>query len=132
MNAMNHVGVTMTNDVLPCTNCDLVPIHELGSPPGHSPSLLHDALDYIATEAPDSTQYGSRNVMIGEYGSAENGDEFGGAEAQKEITRRMTDVRPTNAQMRGLWHARPDGTRAPVYSYFQGLMSQSVLQPAVP
>lgn len=156
MNAMNNVGVTMTNDVLPYTNCDLYSYTNWDIGPGHSPALLHDALDYIASKVPDSTLYGSRNVMIGEYGSAENGDEFGDGEAQKEITRRMTevglgwgcpyivywqvycnemmsgqaptyDVRPTNAQMRGLWLVHPDGTRAPVYAYFEGLMSQSVV-----
>lgn len=158
LDAMNNNGITMTNDVLPYTNCDLYSYTIWESGPDRSPETLYSVLNYLQLKAPDSALYGSKNIYIGEFGSAENADDGGDGELQKEKTRRLAevaigfgcpymlvweiycnepvvplnnDIRPTNSQMRGFWLVRPDGTHAPVYAYVQSLMSQSITHSAL-
>jgi hypothetical protein len=134
--AMKNEGVTVTNDVLPQTHCDLYS-YSAYDVPTHEPEKFRAALDYLASKSP-----GDDNVYVGEYGAPEN--EIGGADEQLRRVQSATETamawgvkyavywqlycnepkkplgeqRPTNDQMRGFWMIRPDGSRAPVTDYF--------------
>ena len=134
--------LTVTNNVLPYTRCDLYSYSAWDTL--RDPKKFRDALDYLAEKAPDNKLFGSRNVYVGEFGAPEN--DCGGAEKQLEYTKMATEValdwgaryvvywelycnepkgkpegRPTNADCRGFWLIRPDGTKPPVWDYFAGL-----------
>lgn len=140
--------ITMTNTVLPQTHCDLYSYTAYGV--NNDAALMLEQLDYVAAQAPDSAAFGSRNVFVGEYAAAENSHYAGDlVKAEREI-RRMTeaavawgapyvifwevfdaavqipnwnmDVMPTNSQMDGFWLVRPDGTKSPIYHYFNRIM----------
>jgi hypothetical protein len=151
----NHVS--MVNSVLPSTHCDLYSYSawDAGFWASDVDTGLPRNLDYIADHAPDSAAFGDRNVYLGEYGGGENVGNRG-AQAQLDLTRRMTEIalgwgvryalyweiydnglvsgpcvgnldcRPQNADMEGNWLIRPDGTHAPVYDYFANLFTKGV------
>lgn len=135
-------GVTVANDVLPKTRCDLVSYSAWDTL--RNPEKFRKALDYLKEKMPDSKLYGSNDVFLGEYGAPEN--DVGGPEKQLEYVRRATEValewgarwiiywelycnepsreyegRPTNADCRGFWLVRPDGSKPPVWDYFAEL-----------
>ncbi len=145
----NPGGYTMVDDVLPWTQCDLYSysIWDIN----HDPYSLTAALDYIAARAPDSTLYGKFNIYIGEYGSGELSEHGGDGVAHKEYIRRMTEIGlgwgvrymlywqtfdnyqdaygsapPPNSAFSGIWLIRADGTKPPVYDYFQELLQDSL------
>jgi hypothetical protein len=68
--------LTVTNDVLPYTNCDLYSYSSYDSIgfAGRDPDLQESrrlfckSLDYLASKAPDSEHFGARNIYIGEFG----------------------------------------------------------------
>ncbi|MBP6965092.1 MAG: hypothetical protein KBC96_11865 [Armatimonadetes bacterium] len=136
-------GVTVANDVLPKTHCDLVSYSAWDTL--RDPGKFRAALDYLNDKMPDSRLFGSDNVFVGEYGAPENN--VGGPEKQLEIIKGATETaldwgarwvvywelycnepsreyegRPTNTDCRGFWLVRPDGTKAPVWNYFAQLM----------
>jgi len=135
--------VTVTNDVLPKTHCDLYSYSAWDTQ--RDPELFRKALDYLANKAPDSKLFGSKNVYVGEFGAPENN--VGGPEKQLELTKSAVKTaldwgaryvvywelycnepagkyegRPKNSDCRGFWLIRPDGTKAPVWNYFSGLL----------
>ena len=139
--AMKGEGVSVTNDVLPSTKCDLYS-YSAYDVPTHEPAKFKAALDYLASKAP-----GENNVYVGEYGAPEN--EVGGPEEQDKRIRSATQTaldwgakyvvywelycnevkketkdRPKNKEMRGFWLIRPDGTRPPVTDYFIDLWNR--------
>ncbi len=75
------------------------------------PKVLRDALDFIAANAPDSADFGNRNVYVGEFGMPENVYSLVGA----------THASPV--QVRGFWLIRPNGTKAWTWDYFHGLFT---------
>jgi hypothetical protein len=91
-NAMTHTGVTMTNDVIPYTYCDLYSYTDWEVGPIRDAAQLTEALDYLETQAPDNATFGKHNIYLGEFGSAMNDDNGGDGEQQKELTRRMTEA----------------------------------------
>jgi hypothetical protein len=138
--------VTVTNDVLPKTHCDLYSYSSWDSL--RDPEKLRKALDYLASKAPDSKLFGSKNIFVGEYGAPENEPGMG-PEKQLAIVKSATETalkwgaryvvywelycnekageyegRPTNQDCRGFWLIRPDGTKAPVWEYFRGLLAK--------
>jgi hypothetical protein len=64
----------MVNKVLPYTRLDLISYSAWDSATSHysDPKVLRDALDFIAANAPDSADFGNRNVYLGEFGMPEN------------------------------------------------------------
>ena len=136
--------VTVTNDVLPKTHCDLYSYSCWDTL--RNPERFRKALDYLASKAPDSKLFGSKNVFIGEYGAPENEPGMG-PEKQMEIVKSATETalrwgaryvvywelycnekageyegRPKNQDCRGFWLIRPDGAKALVWDYFRGLL----------
>ena len=134
--AMTNDGVTVTNDVLPHTSCDLYS-YSAWDIAIHEPEKFRDALDYLASKAPG----GKDKIYVGEYGAPEN--VVGGADEQDRRVRSAAQTamdwgakyaiywqlycnepkaelkdRPKNEEMKGFWMIRPDGSRAPVTDYF--------------
>jgi len=105
----------MVNKVLPYTHVDLVSYSAWDSATEHyrDPNVLREALDFIAANAPDSADFGNRNVYLGEFGMPENMYSLVGA----------THASPV--QVRGFWLIRPDGTKAWTWDYFHGLFAVS-------
>ena len=135
--------VTVTNSVLPRTHCDLYSYSAWDNCLG-DPQRLKEALDYLASKAPDSKLFGAKNIYIGEFGAPEN--EYGGPEGQLKIIKGDVETalawgvryivywelfcnepagkyegRPTNSDCRGFWLIRPDGTKSLVWDYFTDL-----------
>jgi hypothetical protein len=136
--AIKNQGVTVTNDVLPRTHCDLYS-YSAWDLPTHEPEKFRAALDHLASKAPG----GKEKIYVGEFGAPEN--VVGGAEEQDKRVRSATQTamdwgakyvvywqlycnepkegvkisgRPKNGDMRGFWLMRPDGSRPPVTDYF--------------
>jgi hypothetical protein len=137
--AMKKEGVTVTNDVLPHTHCDLYS-YSAWDVATHEPEKFRAALDYLASKAPG----GKEKVYVGEFGAPEI--VVGGPEEQDKRVRSATQTamdwgakyavywelycnefaenkpkpkgRPGNKDMRGFWLIRPDETRSPVADYF--------------
>jgi len=146
---------TVTNDVLPHTRCDLysysaydtigaaVEDVEAGR------DLFRRALDHIASRAPDSRDFGDRNVYVGEFGWPEVRsvqDPSADGDKAMRVIRMTTETaldwgcpyvvywqvydnesrsgqrRPANDEVRGFYLIRPDGSRAPAWDYFAGLL----------
>lgn len=65
---------TVTNDVLPHVNCDLVSysaydtIGLAADDPAKGADALRTALDHIASKTPDAKPFGDKNIYIGEFG----------------------------------------------------------------
>jgi hypothetical protein len=144
---VNHVGramkkdggVTVTNDVLPHTHCDLYS-YSAWDVPTHEPDKFTAALDHLASKAPG----GKEKIYVGEFGAPEN--VVGSAEVQRDRVQSTVETamkwgakyavywelycnefkegkpppkgRPKNDDMRGFWLIRPDGSRPPATDYF--------------
>lgn len=153
--------ITLTNDVVPYTHCDLYSLTAYGI--DNDPAQLVEQLDYLQSKAPQSQAFPGRDVFVAEYAARENDDNgasIGGGTPAKETIRRLTeaalgwgaryvvfwelmdssvlpqfsipdDTMPRNDQMSGDWLIRPDGTKPPLYYYYQSLMAQSVLPVAL-
>jgi hypothetical protein len=129
-------GVTVTNDVLPHTRCDLYS-YSAYDVPTHEPARFRAALDYLASKAPG----GKSKIYVGEYGAPEN--EVGGSDEQGRRVRSATqtaldwgaryaiywqlycneprrkfDGRPKNDDLKGFWLIRPDESRPAATDYF--------------
>jgi len=131
----------VTNRVLPKTNVDLVSYSAWDGQ--GDPKTLRDALDFIAKNTPPSKVFGAKNVYLGEFGKPENDS----TPAQVEQTIRTAvetgldwgcpyivywqvycnEARTTpvkgNADVRGFWLIRPDGTRTVAWDYFSRLLA---------
>ncbi len=146
---------TVTNDVLPHTRCDLYSysaydtIGAAAEDPEAGRELFRRALDHIASKAPDSLDFGARNVYVGEFGWPEvrsAQDPSADGEKAMRVIRMTTETalawgcpyvvywqvydnesrsglrRPANDEVRGFYLVRPDGSRAPAWDYFAGLL----------
>ncbi len=137
----------MVTRVLPHTPLDLVSYSAWDSATEHyaDPNVLREALDFIASHAPDSVGFGDRNVYIGEFGMPENHytlDQIRTAIPNAVRTgldwgcpyvvywqlycNEMKDpsAKPpvkSNDAVRGFWLIRPDGTKSWLWDYFHGL-----------
>jgi len=137
--------ITATNNVLPHTHCDLYSYSCWDTV--SDPKKFREALDYLASKAPESKLFGNKNIYVGEFGAAEN--VRGGPEKQLEIVKNSLETaldwgaryvvywelycnepkekfegRPKNSDMRGFWLVRPDGTKPPVWDYLAGLFKK--------
>lgn len=144
----------VVNKVLPHTQLDLVSYSSWDSATEHysDPKVFRDALDFIAANAPDSPDFGNRNVYIGEFGMPENVYSLEKVQtAIPNAVRTALDwgcpyvvywelycnelkdptAKPSVAgsndyspdQVRGFWLIRPDGTKAWTWDYFHGLLA---------
>jgi hypothetical protein len=139
----------MVNKVLPYTPVDLVSYSAWDAATEHyaDPKVLRDALDFIAANALDSADFGSRNVYLGEFGMPEN--VYSLDKVQQAIPNAVrtaldwgcpyivywqlycNELKDPNAVVpvqsndvvRGFWLIRPDGTKAWTWDYFHGLFS---------
>ena len=132
----------VVNEVLPRTRLDLVSYSAWDGQ--DDPKTLRAALDFIASKMPDSRPFGDKNVYVGEFGKPEN--EFG----QKKVRATVQGVvevavdwgcpyvvywqlycneprrRPvsSNADVRGFWLIRPDGSRSGTWHFLRGLFER--------
>jgi len=139
---------SLTNKVLPHTKLDLVSYSAWDSATSQyaDPNVLRQALDFIAAHAPDSTDFGARNVYLGEFGMPENVHSLAKVRiAVPNAIRTALDwgcpyvvywqlycnelkdpqAKPpvrSNDAVRGFWLIRPDGTRAWIWDYLHGLL----------
>jgi len=139
----------VVNKVLPQTHLDLVSYSAWDSATSHynDPKVLRDALDFIAAHTPDSPDFGSRNVYLGEFGMPES------AYSLEQIRTAVRNAVQTgldwgcpyivywqlycnelkdpntkppvksNDAVRGFWLLRPDGTKSPVWDYLHNLLT---------
>ena len=135
---------SVTNDVVPRTHCDLYSSSAYDIQ--DDAKSMTQGLDYLASKAPDSALYGAKNIFLGEFGFPENN--VGGPAKQRDKTRtalqaalrwgvryavywelycnepiKPLEGKPTNADMRGFWLIRPDGSKAPIWNYLQRIMN---------
>lgn len=135
--------VTAANAVVPFTRADLYSYSSWDL--GFDRRRLTEALDYLQRMAPDSELYGENNLYLGEFGAVK--DQVGpGVSLRNTIhglaeaalgwgaryvvfwqvfcnePARTCEGRPGNADMRGFWLIRPDGSRAPSWRTFQRRM----------
>ncbi|MBI4580836.1 MAG: hypothetical protein HY718_14100 [Planctomycetes bacterium] len=112
-------------------------------------AVFRDALDYIAAKAPDSEAFGAKNVYVGEFGWPEvvsEKDPHTSTDKSLNVIRmtvetalewgcpyivywqvydnecRVRDPRPTNADVRGFYLIKPDGTRSAACDYLVSLL----------
>ncbi len=139
----------MVNKVLPHTKLDLISYSAWDSATEHyaDPNVLRDALDFIAVHAPDSPDFGNRNVYIGEFGVPEN--LYSLEQIQTAIPNAVRtglgwgcpyivywqlycnelkdpSTRPpvkSNDAVKGFWLIRPDGTTSWVWDYLHVLFA---------
>lgn len=144
----------MVNKVLPRTKLDLISYSAWDSATEHyaDPNVLRDALDFIAAHAPDSPDFGNRNVYIGEFGMPEN--YYSLEQIQTAIPNAVrvglewgcpyiiywqlycNELKDPNAKppvksndaVKGFWLIRPDGTKSWVWDYFHGLLAAKPIQ----
>lgn len=146
---------SVTNDVLPKTHCDLYSyssydtIGLAADDPEKGRKAIRDALDYMASKAPDSEAFGDKNVYVGEFGWPEvksEQDPHASTEKSLNVIRATVETsldwgcpyviywqlydnesrsgkeRPTNEQVRGFYLIKPDGTKAAAWEYFESLL----------
>ena len=149
VDSMEKGNPNMVNTVLPHTKLDLVSYSAWDATAKYSEDsqVFRKALDFIAANMPDSTDFGNRNVYVGEFGMPENN--FPIEQIQKvipnvvttaldwgcpyiiywqlycnelESSKELPPVHSNNA-VRGFWLLRPDGSKAWTWDYFYGLLN---------
>jgi hypothetical protein len=63
--------IFVVDSIVPRTYCDLYSLSSWGTRMPGDESKLTEKLNYIAAKAPDSKLYGSKNIMLGEFGQYE-------------------------------------------------------------
>jgi len=139
----------MVNKVLPHTKMDLISYSAWDSVTSRyaDPNVLRNALDFIATRAPDSPDFGNRNVYLGEFGMPEN--VYSAEQIRMAIPNavetacdwgcpyivywqlycnELTDpgVRlpvTSNEAVKGFWLIRPDGTKSWFWHYLHAVLT---------
>ncbi|MHC4443797.1 MAG: hypothetical protein ACYTF1_05955 [Planctomycetota bacterium] len=150
--------VSVTNDVVPHTVCDLYSysaydtIHYARRDPVWGREKFKSALDYLASKAPDSKDFGDKNIYIGEFGCPlvrSYQDREIDREQNLRVLRmtvkealcwgcqyivywqvydnetRIYHRRPGNDEVRGFYLIGPDGMRAPVWDYFSSMLNSA-------
>lgn len=146
----NHVITNMNgqpclvNDVFPKTHCDLYSYSCYETQ--YDPRALVAAVRYLKNKAPDSAAFGNHNVMLGEFGWAEN------KVPAQEICAKIEDVisvavrekipyafywqlfcnewakdevkSPTAKDLQGFWLIRPDRSITPMYEKLKSYMEE--------
>ena len=149
VNSMRQDKPNVVNMVLPHTKLDLVSYSAWDATNKHSenPELFRKALDFISANMPDSPDFGSRNVYIGEFGMPEN--KFSSEQIKKVIPQvvqtsldwgcpyiiywqlycnelknpqKKPPVRSNDA-VKGFWLIKPDGSKAWTWHYFSRLLN---------
>jgi hypothetical protein len=142
-------GTKLVDGALLKTHCDLYSYSNWET--SSSSQQLTDNLNYLAKQTPDSKTFGSKNIILGEFGAAEN--VWGGDNIQLVITQAQAETalnwgvqylfywelycnetndtwnqtgRPKNDDLEGLWLIRPDGTKSLVWDYFQSLFKKGI------
>jgi len=151
VSSMKEGKPNVVNTVLPHTRLDLVSYSAWDATTEHSEDsqVFREALDFIATNMPDSPDFGNRNVYVGEFGMPEN--EFSSDQIQIAIPnvvetalawgcpyiiywqfycnelkdRRQLLPVQSNDAVRGFWLIRPDGSKAWTWEYFYRLLTLS-------
>lgn len=129
----------IVDTVIPRTNCDL---YSYSSYDTSIPrTRFKQALEYLAARAPDSAAFGDKNIFIGEYGIPENEFRDTFQAVIDHNTRTALDFgcrwvvywqlydnecksRPAanNADCRGFWLIRQDGSKSWAYEYFEKML----------
>ncbi len=132
--AMNGQALA-ANSVVPLTKCDLYGYSAYDTFLKGDDVIFRNALNYLASQAPDSPDFGSKNIYISEMGvnSRERGEGVAVELLSKGVNTALSwgvpyilhwqmydnecDVyNPTNAQCRGFWIRKPSGDISPMYS----------------
>jgi hypothetical protein len=152
VDSMNKGKPNMVNKVLPHIKLDLISYSAWDSTTAYpeDPNVFRNALDFIAANMPDSSDFGNRNVYVGEFGMPEN--KFPIEQIQKIVPNVVTtaldwgcpyiiywqlycnelqddkELPPvhSNDAVRSFWLIRPDGSKAWTWDYFAGLFNSSV------
>ena len=142
----------MVNKVLPFTNLDLVSYScydaSLKYAEDTASTTLEEAIDFIKAQMPDSEAFGNDNVYLGEFGIPENNFTAAQVEAVmkntveaglakkcpyiiywqlycNELKNQEAKVPvKSNADMRGFWLIRPDGTKSWHYHYLKEMIEK--------
>lgn len=143
--SMNSGRINVINAVVPNTNVDMVSYSSYDAI-GGDPSVLRDALDFIAMNTPDHPDFGDKNIYLGEYGFPENersaSDYRIGIENAthtaiqwgcqylvywelycNENNAGTTPPITNNSDTRGFWLVKPDGNNSWSWDYFYGLLN---------
>jgi hypothetical protein len=149
VSTMKQGRPNMVDKVLPHTKLDLVSYSAWDATAEYSekPQILHEALDFIAKNIPDSVEFGNRNVYLGEFGMPEN--KFYPEKIQKVIPgavetalnwgcpyivywqlycnelkdKKQKPLVKSNDAVQGFWLIRPDGSKAWTWDYFYELLN---------
>jgi len=152
--SMKEGKPNMVNSVLPHTNLDLVSYSAWDATTAHfeDPNVFREALDFIAENMPDSSDFGNRNVYLGEFGMPENG--FSAEQIRKAIPNAVQTAldwgcpyivywqlycnelksgkqKPpvhSNDAVRGFWLIRPDGSKTWTWDYFYKLLNSPTVR----
>ncbi len=146
---VNLIGIALdgrphaiVDTVIPKTHCDLYSYSAYDT--AIPQARFRQALEYYAARAPDSKAFGAKNVYVGEYGIPEN--DFP-PEKVRAVIRDNTETalafgcpyvlywqlydnearrQPVraNADCRGFWLVRPDGSKSWAWDYFAGLLRE--------
>ncbi len=137
-------GPQLLYTVIPNTDADLYSYSNWET--AEDKQYLKDNLDEYAEYAPDSETFGSKNIMLGEFGSGEIRD--GGDTRHYNIIKNQLEgalewgvqyafvweiycnswkvpdvgLRPQNNDLNGFWLIRPDGTYTTAWWYLKGLL----------
>ena len=147
--SMKEGRPNMVNSVLPHTKqLDLVSYSawDATAEAQDEPTVLRKALDYIKSNIPGRSDFGPKNVYLGEFGLPENNYTpelvekvvSNAVESARdwgcpyivywqlycnELVDRKTPVPVTeNKDVRGFWLIRPDGTKTRTWDYFHTLL----------
>lgn len=137
---------SVTNSVFPHTHCDLYSYSAYDTCT-QGRKKFRQALDYLASKAPPSRLYPKKNIYLGEFGwpeslvppelrmrimqdTVETALDWGVQyalfwELYDDGPKHKFTGRPTNNDMVGNWLIRPDGTKCPIWDYFETLFKSS-------
>jgi len=150
VSSMKDGRPNMVNKVLPHCKLDLVSYSAWDSATEHyaEPNVLRAALDFIAANAPDSPDFGNKNVYIGEFGMPEN--LYSSQQVQTAVKNAVTVAldwgcpyivywqlycnelkgagsKPvkSNDAVKGFWLIRPNGSKAWPWNYFHQMLTSA-------
>lgn len=151
VDSMKQGRPNLVNWVLPHVKMDLISYSAWDAATAHyeDPNVLRDALNFIAANAPDSTDFGDKNVYLGEYGmpasrykppevrlgvqnAVQTALDWGCPYVVywqlycNELKDSKTPIPvKSNDLVRGFWLIRPDGSLTDTWHYFHDLLNQA-------
>ena len=149
VSTMKEGRPNMVDKVLPHTKLDLVSYSawDATAESSGNSQILHDALDFIAKNMPDSTIFRDKNIYLGEFGIPANYHPYervrkvipGAVESALDwgcpyivywqlYCNELKDdkLKPpisSNDAVRGFWLIRPDGSKTWAWEYFHELLN---------